>query len=142
MDPYASGMFKANPYAEKTDVKGELVVVLRGKYPQRGLQLIKPKSRAVNLGEVHELIITDQQAQPGDKVDPIAYLGFFAITAPGILVTGDRLKVAGKEVGMLSGFDETHMPNHLNIIVSGERISGEELGLELGADVVFQQGEY
>jgi len=133
------GMFKENPYARKSDVQGELVVLLRGNYPERGLQLIKPISRALNLGEVHELIVTDQKAGPGDTVDPIAYIGFFAIKKPGVIVTGDELRVADKFVGKLVGFDETHMPNHLNIVVHGESIDGVERGLDVGDEVVFRQ---
>lgn len=139
MDPYASGMFKSNPYAAKTPILGELVVVLRGTYPNRDLMLITPPSRALNLGEVHELIITDQPCKPGDKVDPIAYLGFFAVTSPGIMVVGDQLSIAGQVVGTIAGFDETHMPNHLNIVVLGERTDGEARGFFLRAPVVLDQ---
>jgi hypothetical protein len=139
MDPYASGMFKSNPYAAKTSIQGELVVVLRGTYPNRGLQLITPPSRALNLGEVHELIITDQPCRPGDQVDPIAYLGFFAVTTPGVMVVGDEMCIAGQVVGTIAGFDETHMPNHLNIVVQGERTDGETRGFFLHAPVVSTQ---
>lgn len=142
MDPYTRGMFQQHPYAAKADVKGKLVAVLRGRYPDRGLELIAPVSRAVGRGQVHELIITDADARPGDRVDPIAYIGFFAVEKPGVLVAGDSLAIAGKPVGVLAGFDETHMPNHLNLVVKGPRVSGEEAGYVPGDDVVFRQGEY
>lgn len=138
-DPYARGMFKENPYAKKTDVKGSLVVLLRGKYPERGLQLMKPISRCLNAGEVHELIVTDAQAKPGEKVDPIAYIGFFAVSSPGVIVAEDQVIIGGKEIGTLAGFDETHMPNHLNIVINGERKDGEEQGLDIMNEVVFRQ---
>jgi|SRR5690554_341603 len=138
-DPYTRGMFKENPYAKKTDILGELVVQLRGQYPQRGLQLITPISRAVNAGEVHELIVTDAEATPGSTVDPIAYIGFFAITKPGVLVVGDELRIDDQVIGTLAGFDETHMPNHLNIVVHGQRRDGEERGLGVGGQVMFVQ---
>ena len=138
-DPYARGMFKENPYARKTDVTGELVVLLRGKYPERGLQLMKPISRCLNAGEVHELIVTDQDAKPGDQVNPIAYIGFFAIKNPGVIVAGDELSIGSKLIGTLIGFDETHMPNHLNIVISGQRVDGEERGLDIKDGVVFRQ---
>lgn len=139
-DPYAKGMFKENPYVRKADVTGRLVVLLRGKYRERGLSLIKPISRALNAGEVHELIITDQDAQPGDTVNPIAYLGFFVVENPGVIVKGDELCAGGRVIGVLAGYDETHMPNHLNIVVHGERRDGEERGLALGDLIVFRQG--
>jgi len=124
-DPYARGMFKENPYARKLDVTGKLVVLLRGKYPDRGLNLIKPISRGLNAGEVHELIVTNQDARPGDKVDPIAYEGFFAVEQPGVIVAGDELIIGGKYLGILAGYDETHMPNHLNIVIQGELLGGK-----------------
>src|SRR5690554_4886107 len=122
-------MFKQNPYAKKADVKGELVVLLRGKYPDRGLNLIKPISRALNAGEVHELIISAEEAKPGDRVGSIAYIGFFAVKEPGVIVSGDKVTIGGKLVGTLVGYDETHMPNHLNIVMHGEEMDGEERGL-------------
>lgn len=139
-DPYARGMFTQNPYARKKDVQGDLVVLLRGKYSDRGLNLIKPISRALNVGEVHELIVTSQEAKPGDVVNPIAYIGFFAVQQPGVIVTGDEVRVGDSLIGRLAGFDETHMPNHLNIVVNGEEKDGEERGLDVGNNVVFQQG--
>jgi hypothetical protein len=138
-DPYARGMFKQNPYARKADVTGELVVVLRGKYPDRGLNLIKPISRALNAGEVHELIISAEEVKPGSRVGSIAYIGFFAVREPGVIVSGDELRIDGKLVGTLAGFDETHMPNHLNIVMHGEESDGEERGLKVGDSVVFRQ---
>lgn len=139
-DPYARGMFSQNPYAQKTDVGGKLVVLLRGKYPDRGLNLIKPISRTLNAGEVHELIVTAEDAKPGNTVGSIAYIGFFVVQESGVIVRGDELKVGDKVIGQLAGFDETHMPNHLNIVIHGQEMDGEERGLALGERVVFRQG--
>jgi len=138
-DPYARGMFKQNPYAKKSEIKGELVVLLRGKYPDRGLNLIKPISRALNAGEVHELIVTDEDVKPGGTVNSIAYIGFFAVSQPGVIVIGDEVQIGDKLIGSLAGYDETHMPNHLNIVIRGSTEDGEERGLGLGDEVVFGQ---
>ena len=78
-DPYKRGMFKTNPYAKKKPLKGNLVVVLDGKYEDRGLQLIPQPSRCLIANEVHELILTDENKGPGDTVDKIAYIGFFVV---------------------------------------------------------------
>jgi len=44
----------------------------------------------------------------------------------------------GKTIGEIVGFDETHAPNHLNIVArSKERCSGEELGVELGNRLII-----
>lgn len=78
VDPYKSGMFKSNPYAKKKPCLGKLVVILDGKIEERRLQLITPISRAVQRGEIHELIVTDEEsAGPGREVNKIAYWGFF-----------------------------------------------------------------
>lgn len=56
-----------------------------------------------------------------------------------MIVSGDELRIDGKLVGTLAGFDETHMPNHLNIVMHGEESDGEERGLKVGDSVVFRQ---
>lgn len=138
VDPYKAGMFKFNPYAAKTPIKGNLVVVLEGKLEDRSLQLLTTISRALCKHEIHELILTDEtEAGPGKQVNKIAYLGFFEVTDGGVMVAGDELSIGGKKIGVIAGFDETHMPNHLNIVVKADtRNSGVELGLQLGDEVI------
>lgn len=140
-DPYSSGMFTGNPYYDKSDIQGTLLVVLQGRLEQRGLQLIKPPSRCVKKFEVHELIASDEEnIKPGSTVDNVAYLGFVEITQGGVITIGDEVICGGKVIGTIAGFDETHMPNHQNIILySKERIPGAELGLRLGDGVTFRQ---
>lgn len=137
-DPYTSGMFTQNPYAQKSPVEGSLCVVLRGELQERGLQLIAQPSRCVCEGEVHELILTDEDAQLGATVNRIGYLGFFVVKKAGVLVAGDQLWLEGKLVGTLAGFDATHMPNHQNIVIRVAALStGEKLGACLESPVRF-----
>ena len=136
-DPYNRKMFKADPYYAKSILAGKLAVILDGQYPERGLKLIPQPSRAICRYQVHELIVTDEVAGPGDTVDPIAYLGFVEFYQGGVLVAGDRVMVDGEDIGAVCGFDETHMPNHLNIVLRGERISGRGRKLSLGQEVQF-----
>lgn len=140
-DPYASGKLKGNTYAAKTDVVGPLVVVLQGHMADRGLQLIAPVSRAVKRHEVHELIITDEAgAGPGKRVDNIAYLGFFTVEQSGVIVAGDNVYLDKKQIGRLAGFDDTHMPNHQNIVLyAANKLSGVEQGAQLGMTVRFEK---
>ena len=140
-DPYASGMFKENPYYAKSDIQGNLVVVLRGAYEERGLELIKPVSRCVQKNEIHELIASDEpDIGPGGKVNKIAYLGFVEILQGGVLTTGDGLFWNGQRIGFIAGYDETHMPNHLNIVIRcDKRITGEQLGCLPGDGITFRQ---
>ena len=137
-DPYACNMFGAfNPYYAKQPVIGRLVVVLDGVYENRGLELIKPPSRALRQAEIHELISTEEAAQPGSKVDSIAYLGFFEVTQGGIIVTGDPVTIGGKALGEIAGYDETHMPNHLNIVMTGSKTPGKDFGLSVTNEVII-----
>ncbi len=137
-DPYAAGMIKESPYARKEAVAGKLVAILRLRAEDRELDLIKPPSRALVRGDVHELIVTDEEAAPGRKVNKVAYLAFFEVINSGVIVAGDTVSVGQERIGELAGFDLTHFPNHINIVIrSNSRKTGEELGLELGAMIQF-----
>jgi hypothetical protein len=124
-----------NPYYLKAAVHGRLAVVLDGVFDDRGLQLIKPTSRALKAYEIHELILTDEQISPGGTVNRIAYVGFVEITRGGVIVVGDPVYVNDRKIGLIAGFDETHMPNHLNIVLTGSRETGKTLDLSLGAEL-------
>lgn len=139
VDPYKSGMFKKNPYAKKKPCLGRLVVQLDGRMEGRKLQLMTPISRAFLAGDIHELIVTDEEeAGPGKEVNRIAYWGFFEVTQGTVVVKGDTVRIGDKVIGTIAGFDETHMPNHLNIIVkAADRKTGVELGLELDDQVTI-----
>jgi len=140
IDPYKAGMFKKNPYAKKADVVGELVVVLQGCLEQRGLKLIEPISRCVKKHDIHELIFTTEKAKPGDTVNKIAYLGFFEVQSGGVIVVGDKVYLNSKPIGEICGFDYTHMPNHLNIVVyNPENKDGLARGYELNSKIVIKQ---
>nr|WP_255688595.1 hypothetical protein [Tepidanaerobacter sp. GT38] len=131
-------MFKTNPYAKKKPLKGSLVVVLDGTYEERGLQLIPQPSRCLVANEVHELILTDENKKPGDTVNKIAYIGFFAVKESTVITVGDEVKINGHLIGKIAGFDETHMPNHYNIVIYGEeRVSGNQRNLNLDDEVII-----
>ncbi|MBE3588744.1 MAG: hypothetical protein IMW93_09385 [Thermoanaerobacteraceae bacterium] len=140
-DPYKEKMFSSNPYACKRAIEGKLVVILRGTLENRGLHLITPISRAVLQNEIHELIVTDEEgAGPGSNVHRIAYLGFMEVECGGVLVTGDEVTCNGVLLGRIAGFDETHLPNHLNIVLySPKRLDGVALGLQLESTIRIKQ---
>ncbi|MDR0469606.1 MAG: hypothetical protein LBH09_06490 [Peptococcaceae bacterium] len=139
-DPYASGMFKESPYFAKSDIEGKLVTVLQGTYEDRGLELIKPVSRCVKRYDIHELIMSDEEgAAPGARVDRIAYLGFVEILQGGVIIEGDGVFRNGECIGFVAGFDETHMPNHQNIVIRcEERVTGAGSGCALGDEITFK----
>ena len=138
-EPHGSGILDKYPYAAKSDVVGKLVCILDARSEERGMELIIHPSRALRRGEIHELAITDDpEAGPEHTVDRVAYLAFFSVEEGGIVLVGDKVKVGKQEMGKVAGFDVTHFPNHMNILVrSTERKTGPELGLSLGDSITF-----
>lgn len=126
-------------YAANRPVEGEVVTVLDSTHEARGLKLIATYSRALKRGSIHELIATDEREQlPGGAANRIAYLAFFEVTRGGCVIVGETLFADGKPIGEIIGFDETHEPNHLNIILGvNERATGAQLGLALGSKLQF-----
>ncbi len=126
-------------YAANRPVNGEVVTVLNSSHEQRGLKLISTYSRALPKHSIHELIATDEASKkPGDTANRIAYLGFFEVSRGGCIIVGETLFVDGKAIGEIIGFDETHEPNHLNIIVGvKKRQTGPQLKISVGSKIKF-----
>ena len=138
-EPHDSGILDKYPYAAKSDVVGKLVCILDARSEERGMELIIHPSRALCRDEIHELAITDDpEAGPDHTVDRVAYLAFFSVEEGGIVLVGDTVQVEGQGMGKVVGFDLTHFPNHMNILVrSAERKTGCELGLSPGDSITF-----
>lgn len=133
-DPYARKLIKLDFFHAKRPVQGVVVVVLDGYLDNRALSLIQPISRAYPQHGIIELIATDEpSAAPGKSVQAIAYLGFVELLTSGVIVAGDEVVARGEVVGTIAGYDDTHMPNHQNVIVSvTKRVSGKDLGWRVG----------
>ena len=141
-DPYARGLIAVNPYGRRRTLRGKVVAVMDLRLDERGLQLMTVPTRVVRKGEVHELIVTAESAAPGGCVERVAYLGFFEAANGSVLRRGDQLVVNGERVADLLGFDETHAPNHLNIVLRSDwPETGTELGWEPETDVSFVPAE-
>ena len=143
MEPYASGMIKKSPYTKKKIIKGNIVVILDFATKERGLKLISPQSRAVKKNEIHEIMTTAEKgAAPGEAVNDVAYVGFFEVEESGVIVTGDSVYIGAKLIGEVVGFDDTHMPNHQNIVLySSENKTGIELKIDLGDKILFKMAK-
>ena len=126
-------------YAANRPVKGEAITVLNSTHEQRGLKLIPTYSRALPENSIHELIATDEAGKkPGDTAHRIAYLAFFEVTRGGCVIVGETLFVDGKAIGQIIGFDETHEPNHINIIIGVKsRKTGPQLKISVGSKIKF-----
>ncbi len=138
-DPFQKGLLSKDLYYAKRCVEGHLAVVMDGKAEKRGLELIVPKARAVRRHEMHELIFTcDSNAAPGRRVDPISFLGFMDVETGGVISQGDQVYVDDAPVGYVAGFDETHSPNHLNIVIICDHdMSGREIGAKLESRILI-----
>lgn len=126
--------------AVRRPLEARFVGVLNNRNDARGLSLITTHTRVVRRYDIHELILTDeQQAAPGGTVGGVHYIGFVEFAeGGGILAEGDLVKVGGNVIGTIAGFDESHFPNHYNVLIKGpRRITGVELGQQPGDPVVF-----
>ena len=126
-------------YAANRPVAGEAVTVLDSTHESRGLKLIPTYSRALQKNSIHELIATDEaEKKPGGTVNRIAYLAFFEVTRGGCILVGETLFVDGKPIGQILGFDETHEPNHINILIGvKQRQTGPQLKIKVGGKIKF-----
>lgn len=133
--PYDFRKITPNVYGDRRPVEGEVVALLHVCFEDRGLKLIETKSRAVQLQEIHELMITDEDAAPGGGADRVRAIAFFEVDRSGLIVVGDNVSVEGRPLGTLAGFDQTHMPNHMNIVVKAESL--DEPVIRVGNRVRF-----
>ncbi len=126
-------------YAANRPVEGEVVTVLDSTHESRGLKLISTYSRALQKNSIHELIATDETGgKPGGTVNRIAYLAFFEVSRGGCLIIGETLFVDDQPVGEIIGYDETHEPNHLNIVIGvKQRQTGPQLKISPGSKIKF-----
>ena len=138
-DPHEQKRITRDHYARKTDVNARLFTVLDWAAEDRDMTLMPHLSRAVRRGDILELAATDEaDIQPGGTVQRIAYLGFAEVLEAGLLLSGDSVTTGREALGSVVGFDETHMPNHLNVILKVEtQKTGREVDLTLDALVTF-----
>jgi hypothetical protein len=140
-DPYIHQLLDSDlPCAAKEPLHGSLNTILHARADQRGLELCPYPSRAILKDEVHELIITSEEsAAPTKTVNKIAYLGYFTVRESGVLWVGDRISINDKCIGYLAGYDPTHFPNHMNVIilVKGTLFTGLEAKFNPGDSIEF-----
>jgi hypothetical protein len=140
-DPYINKLLDQElPCKEKSVVTGRINCILHARAEQRGLELCPFPSRALLKHEIHELILTAEPASPGKTVNKIAYLGYFEVEEGGVLWVGDQVEINGSPTGFLAGYDLTHFPNHMNIVIQTQEPlqTGFEQGLQVGAAIRFR----
>jgi len=142
IDPHLERVLDTdNPYFAKRPVEGRIVCVLDARSERRGMQLEPHPSRAVPAGEIHELALTDDPAAgPGARVERVAYVGFVEVVRGGVILVGDRVALGRRELGQVVGFDCTHFPNHMNILVRGPQwLTGREIETTVEEELCFSQ---
>jgi len=134
IDPYASQIpLSAISKTKRRETKGKVVAVCSQALDKHGLKLILQPTRVLCKHEIHELVTTDEaDAGPNKTVNRMAAVCFFEVTQGGSVAVGNPVFIGGKEIGKLAGFDETHFPNHYNIVVySLKKFTGLEAGFKL-----------
>jgi hypothetical protein len=101
----------------------------------RGMILTPFRTRCLLAGEIHEFVLCEEGLNPDAPIDRVSYLGFGEILTGGVAEIGDGFFVDGKRIGTLIGFDETHAPNHYNILIASSTLRpGSALGLQVDGD--------
>lgn len=133
-----SGENFLDPIYPRRETTGIVVAVLRTSRVDRRLKLIVERTRCIRRSDIHEFIVSDEvDARPGDTVNRIGYLAFVEFETGGVIAAGDPVSIDGREIGRLAGFDETHAPNHMNIVIrSDDRTAGLARGVKLGQRVM------
>ena len=87
------------------------------------MSLIHSRSRGLRKNEIHELMITDEEdTAPGGGADSVSAIAFFEVLEGGLAVVGDKFSIADRLLGRVAGYDMTHMPNHMNVLVKSETL--------------------
>jgi hypothetical protein len=127
--PYDLSRITPDMYGDRRPVSGDVVALLLIFFEDRGLKLLEAKSRAMQRGEIHELITDEQGAAPGCGVDRVRAVAFFEVEAGGLAVVGDEVTISGRRLGTLAGYDVTHMPNHMGVLVKALSVDEPEMGV-------------
>ncbi|MGD2200596.1 MAG: hypothetical protein PVJ38_03050 [Candidatus Bathyarchaeota archaeon] len=129
-EPYDPDLITPDVYGDRRPVKGEIVALLHITFKERGLELITARSRGLRKGEIHELMVTDEEGvAPGGGADRVSALAFFEVLEGGLAVVGDEVSIAGRTLGRLAGYDLTHMPNHMNVVVKAGSLETEAIAV-------------
>lgn len=136
-EPYKLGLIRRDPYKAKREILGEIIAILDVIIDNRGMKLIEPISRALIKNSICEIAITDEKdASPGKIVNHVGYIGFMEVKKGGVAVIKDKVYINDKLIGVIAGFDTTHAPNHITLLLKTDKIStGSKLNLKIGDKV-------
>jgi len=118
---------------------GRFIAILDHSRNNRRLSLAPHITRCIKKGEIHEILVSLDNTEKTESLNKFVYLGFVEFTNACVLKQGDEVKINGKPVGTLAGFEERDIPNHMNLILDSDKItqSGFRLGLKLSDKIHF-----
>jgi hypothetical protein len=126
--PYDPNLITPSVYGDRRPVIGEIVALLHITFEERNLELIPSRSRGLRRNEIHELMITDEEeVSPGGGADRVSAIAFFEVIEGGLAVVGDKVSIEGRLLGRVAGYDMTHMPNHMNVLVKADSLDAGSL---------------
>ena len=122
-------------FSQKRVIRGSWSAIMTLERSDRGMILTPFRTRCLRTGDIHEFVLCGDGLNPNEPIDRVSYLGFGEILTGGVAEIGDGFYVDGKLLGTLIGFDETHAPNHYNILIASNRLlPGSTLGLQVDGE--------
>lgn len=118
-------------YSSKLPIQLTLVAVMPDRRRDRHLKLSEFVTRCVQANEVHEFLVANEWNGDRDAIfNDVSYIGFMRFDQGGVIASGDRIVSEDRQVlGEVVGFDMTHAPNHMNIVLaSPSNKTGTERG--------------
>ena len=136
-DPYEDGLIDKDPFSKVASIKFKIVAVLDISFENRRMDLMDTFSRSIVKNSVVEFALTSEKnIRPGKIVDSVQYIGFGAAQMSGQATVGRKVSIEGHYIGTVLGFNDTHSPNHLNVVIGNESRYGikylNEKELKLG----------
>lgn len=119
-------------FPEKKPISGRWVAIFDRIRNDRNLIVNDFQSRCIPQGEVHEFLVCNTGFENRQSViNHVGYLGFGEILNSSVIAVGDEFWIGRDLIGTILGFDDTHMPNHQNIVIFSKEIrSGFQLELQ------------
>jgi hypothetical protein len=120
------------------EIESRFVAILGHQSPDRGMVASPYHTRCIQAGEIHELVYVAESHDGLIDLNDAWYLGFIEFRQGGVLAKGMTIEIDGQAKGQLIGFDDTHFPNHLNLLISAQNPqTGQEMNLKLNDSCYF-----
>lgn len=116
-------------FSEKVTIKAQWLAIMDHERKDRAITLSPYKTRCLQVNEIHEFMLCAENSDISLPINHIKYLGFAEIQNGGIVEVGDYVLNSENFQAKITGFDETHYPNHYNIVLSSPVfLNGKEYG--------------